>query len=208
MNSPTPPDPRPAFAEAADVAKQVMTSIRPDQRGLPTPTEMNVAELLEHCVMVIRRVAAAGHGNDPSAWPMDAADVRDRGWNEAWTDGLDAAKRAWADDSVLARPTALPWTTTTGAEALATYTSEVIVHTWDLAQATAQSPSWTDSTIAVADAAMRAQLPMADRTPMWEAGKAMLPPGMAWESPFANAVDVAADAAPLDRLLAWTGRQP
>jgi hypothetical protein len=82
------------------------------------------------------------------------------------------------------------------------------VHTWDRARATGQSPEWNDEVLATSLGAIHAQLPMADRTPMWEATKAMLPPEVPWEDPFANAVEVADDAPMIDRLVAWNGRTP
>jgi hypothetical protein len=63
--------------------------------------------------------------------------------------------------------------------------------------------------VAVADAAIHAQLPVADREPMWEAAKAAMPPGVEWtEDPFGHAVDVPDDAPAIDRLVAWNGRDP
>jgi hypothetical protein len=91
---------------------------------------------------------------------------------------------------------------------LAVYASEITVHTWDLSQATGRPPRWDDDVLAFADAALRAQLPVADRTEMWAAARAALPPGIPFEEPFGPAVDVPADASPIDRLVAWTGRRP
>lgn len=62
--------------------------------------------------------------------------------------------------------------------------------------------------LAVADAAIRSQLPLADRTPIWEAAKVSLSPGTDWEDPFGNAVDVPDDAPLIDGLVAWNGRHP
>lgn len=213
---PTDIDPRPAFAEVAKVATSIIEAVRADQLDLPTSAGMTVIELLGHLVMVGRRVACAARGDDPSTWPDDlpsswdgsAVDFRDGRWVQAWTVACDEALGAWGDSKVLARETALPWTVTSGAEALAVYVNEVLVHTWDLAKATGGKPPWSESTIDIADKAIRAQLPMADRSPMWEQAKQYMPAGFAWEDPFANAVNVGPTASSVDQLVAWNGRQP
>ena len=110
--------------------------------------------------------------------------------------------------AVLDRQIDLPWGTFSGTEVLGVYTNEVTVHTWDLARGTGQQPAWDPTVLAVADAAIRAQLPVADRSPMWAEVAASLPPGVPWQDPFGPAVAVADDAPAIDRLVAWNGRRP
>ncbi len=58
---PGPDDPRTALAGAVGVLREVMGAVTPDQWESPTPcADMTVAELLEHVVMVMRRIALAG----------------------------------------------------------------------------------------------------------------------------------------------------
>jgi uncharacterized protein (TIGR03086 family) len=203
-------DPRAVFARAVALAGAVIDAVPATALHEPTPCAMDVRDLQEHLVMVLRRVACAGRGEEPSQWPMGAPDVADDGFGAAWRAAGHEVQAAWTDDALLGRPTALPWGTFSGADVLGVYTNEIVVHTWDLAQATGQRPEWDPSVLAVADAAIRAQLPMADRTQMWAEAKASLPlpPGVEWEDPFANAVDVPDDAPAIDRLVAWNGRQP
>ncbi len=204
-----PGDPRHLFARAVATAGPVIAAVGDDQLDQPTPCDgLTVRDLLEHLVMVVRRVAAAGRADEPSTWPTDAPDVRGGGWYAAWTEGAHAVQAAWTDDALLDRPTELPWTTITGAEVLGTYTNEVVVHTWDLARATGQSPVWGADVLAAAEAAIRRELPMADRGALWAGFAANLPEGVPWEDPFGNAVPVADDAPAIDRLVAWTGRRP
>ena len=86
--------------------------------------------------------------------------------------------------------------------------ADALVHTWDLATATGQDVAWDHATLACSWEAIRSQLPEADRDPQWEAVRAMMPPGVPFDGPFANAVDVADDAPLIDRLVAWNGRTP
>ncbi len=208
--TPLPPDdPRRHFAATVKVAAAVMSAIRPEQYPSPTPcADLPVGPLQEHLVMVLRRVAAAGRGEPTSTWPMDAADVAEGDWLDAWRAAAHDAQRAWTDDALLDRPTELPWGVFPGREVLGVYASEVAVHTWDLAVATGIEPEWDARSIEFALDAIHSQLPMADRTPMWEATRAQLPPDYPWEDPFGPAVPVAADASTVDRLVAWNGRDP
>lgn len=202
-------DPRPAFAHVAEVASIVIDAVRPDQLDQPTPcTDMDVRQLLGHLVMVAQRVACAGRADDPATWPTEPTHLADEELAPAFAAELPAAVAAWTDDAVLARVTDLPWGTFTGAEVLATYVNETIVHTWDLAQATGQLPTWDDGAVQVAHAAIVGQLPMADRTEYWAGIAATLPEGVPWSDPFASATDVAEDAPLIDRLIAWNGRHP
>jgi uncharacterized protein (TIGR03086 family) len=201
-------DPRAVFARAVMVAGTVIDAVPETAHATVTPCGMTVRDLLEHLVMVLRRVACAGRGVEPWVWPVDAADVADDRFAAEWLVAAHDVQAAWTDDALLERPTALPWGTFSGAEVLGVYTNEITVHTWDLARATGQEPEWDDTVLAAADEAIHAQLPVADRTAMWEAAQAELPPGIEWEDPFANAVDVPGDAPAIDRLVAWNGRRP
>lgn len=206
---PGPDDPRSHVAGAVIVAAGVIDGVRDDQLDRPTPCgDMAVRDLLEHLVMVLRRVARAGEGVPVAQWPVDAADVRDGGWLDAWRSAAHEVQAAWTDDALLERPTELPWGTFPGAEVLGVYTNEIVVHTWDLARATGQHPDWDPTVLEAALAAIHQQLPMAERAPMWAAFEEQLPPEVPWEDPFGDAVDVDDDAPLIDRLVAWNGRDP
>lgn len=200
-------DPRAPLVRAADVAVDVVQAIRPNQHHLPTPTDMDVAELGEHLVMAVRRVAFAGRGEPLTQWPIDAADVAPGDWGAAIGQAVDDVVEAWTAD-IFDRPTTVPWGTFPGHEVLAIYANEIVVHTWDLAQATGQAPTWDDELLRVATDVIHKQLPDADRKPMWDAFAASLPEGIPWEDPFANAVPVPDDAPAIDKLVTWNGRRP
>lgn len=203
-----PDDPRRHFATAVTTVAEVLTAVRSDQYELPTPCEgMAVGALQEHLVMVLRRVACAGRGEPVQSWPADAADVAPGEWLDAWRSAAHDVQSAWGDD-VLERPTDLPWGVYTGTEVLGVYTNELSVHAWDLAAATGLEPAWDVPSLEFALEAIHAQLPMADRAPMWAETRAQLPPGFPWEDPFGPAVPVSDDAPLIDRLVAWNGREP
>jgi uncharacterized protein (TIGR03086 family) len=202
-------DPRPLLTKAIDIATPIVAGVRPDQMKAATPcTEYDVTGLLVHLIFAVDRLAMIGRG-EPGAFADEdhpAADSDD--WLADWKAGAEAAQTAWFDDAALTREVVAPWATMPGAAMLATYINELTVHAWDLATATEQNGAWDDSVCTLALHAMRHSLPMADRTPMWEAFAANLPEGAEMAPPFANAVDVPADAPLIDQVVAWSGRQP
>lgn len=205
---PAPDDPRTAFAGAVRTARDVMSAVTADQWDLPTPCDdMSVRELLEHLVMVNRRVAMAGRAVPLHEWPVDAADVAEGGWLDAFTIAAHDIQEAWPE-SVLGEPRDLPWGNFPGRDVLAIYTNELTVHTWDLARATGQQPEWDEQVLQVSWDAIRFQLPDPVRGPMWAQARQYLPEGEVWEDPFADAVAVPEDAPLIERLVGWNGRRP
>jgi uncharacterized protein (TIGR03086 family) len=173
----------------------------------PTPCpEMDVQGLLSHLVMVLQRVACAGRDEDVTRWPMGFDPVADDAWVPAWQEAAHDVQAAWTDESKLGRPTRLPWGTFPGGAALVAYVSEISVHTWDLARATGQQPAWDDDVLELAFAGMRQAMPAKGRDEVIAAALKNAPPG--FKPPFGAAVAVPADAPLIDRLVAWTGRQP
>ena len=83
---------------------------------------------------------------------------------------------------------------------------ELTVHTWDLATATGQQPDW-DDTVVTAALEARPILPAENRRAVFEEISAAM--GLDEVAiPFAEAVPVQDDAAAIDRLVAWNGRDP
>lgn len=212
MTTPTSPsaapptDPRPVLDRAVATGAAVIAGIRPDQLTDPTPcTEMNVRTLVTHLIGVLDRVAALGNGEDPFA--VAEPQVSDNRWADAWRESGRRAADAWGDDAVLQQPMALPWIQGSGAEVLASYLSEVTVHTWDLAVATGQQPDWDDTVVAAALQSAHRILPAENRRALYaEISAAMGLDEVAM--PFAEAVAIPDDAPAIDRLIAWNGRDP
>ena len=203
-------DPRPLLARAVAVARPVIAGVRPDQLDGPTPCDgLDVRDLLGHVTGALRRVGVIGRGLDVQAHPAATPGVPDDGWPAVWSATAEEVERVWSDPALLARTYQLPWASLTGAAVLATYTAEITLHTWDLAVATGQPVAWDDGVVARSLDAMRQALPTASRAAQYAAVEATLPPeARPMPAPFADAVEVAADASPLDQLVAWSGRRP
>jgi uncharacterized protein (TIGR03086 family) len=199
-------DPRPILDRAIATCGAVIAGVRPEQLTEPTPcTDMDVRALLAHLVGVLDRVAALGNGKNPFA--VSDTPVADDRWPDAWREAGRRTADAWSDDAVLERPMALPWIEGSGAEVLASYFSELTVHTWDLATATGQQPDWDDAVVAAAFDAARRILPAENRRALYEQVSA----ARGFDEvavPFAEAVPISDDAPAIDRLVAWNGRDP
>lgn len=203
-------DPRPLFVAAVDIATPIIAGVRADQFELPSPCHnFTVKGLLDHLVFVLHRVATIGRGEDAFA-PGSLGDpvIEHLDYEADWLAAADSVDDVWSDDALLDSTVVLPWATMTGAEMLAMYVSEITTHTWDVAKATGQQVRWDDAVCQLSLDTMHRDLPMADRTPMWEAFRATAPTNLQFDAPFANAVAVSSDASLIDQLVAWTGRQP
>lgn len=207
----SPSDPRFVFARAVTTAREVVDGVRPDQLDLPTVCpEHDVRSMLGHMLVVLRRIAALGNGTDPMAMPDVVTGVADDGWPAAFEAEAHDVQSAWADAGTLDTMMVLPWATAPGSAMLAMYTSELTVHTHDLALATGQQVEWYAPALEVSLASALQVLPPPDRTSYF-AEMAKQPgfrPDLAQRPPFADVVPVPDDAPTLDRLLGWYGRQP
>ena len=205
-----PDDPRTVFAKAVGLAGWVIEATTPDQLDLPTPCQaLDVRGLLGHLTDVMERVRRIGAGEDPMGNELlDVSTVADDAWFDLFRSRAHAVQDAWTDPAALERTVALPWATTSGAGMLANYTSELTVHTWDLATATDQHPQWDDEVIAVGFGAISRGLPVDGRQARFDQIVAGLPAELRPPPPFGEAVEVPDDASAIDQLVAWTGRRP
>jgi uncharacterized protein (TIGR03086 family) len=189
------PDPRPSFATALELCRQVVAGVRPDQLDDPTPcTELDVRTLGHHVLAVLERIAVIGAGGDPNDSPVYAPGVGDDQWLTVFDTRAAQVATVWSDDAVLTNVVTVPWAKLPGAIALLIYINELSVHTWDLATATGQRPLWDDAVLATAHAAIQRGLPAEGRDNP--------------ELPFGEVVEVGSDASPIERLVAWNGRDP
>ena len=187
------PDPRPIFAKAIALCRDVVLGVRPEHLDNPTPcTELDVRTLGRHILAVLERLVIVGAGGDPADSPDYAAGVADAEWVEVFDAFAAQIEAVWSDDAVLTNILTVPWAKLPGAVALLIYINEMSVHTWDLAAATGQTPVWDEGVLATAYAAIQRGLPAEGRA----------------EVPFDEVVDVGPDAPLIDRLVAWNGRDP
>jgi uncharacterized protein (TIGR03086 family) len=203
-----PTDPRSLFAHAVVTARGVVDGVRPDQLVLPTPCpDFDVRTLLGHMVIVFRRLTALGNATDPMDMPDHITGVADDAWPATFLQAAHEVQQAWTDATKLEQTMVLPWASAPGAAMVAMYTSELTVHTWDLAVATGQQPQWHGATVDAALHTALIALPSGDREAYF-AEMAVDMPEIAGRPPFRNPVEVSDTAATLDRLVGWYGRQP
>ncbi len=184
-------DPRLVLAHATQVARAIVARVDGDVAGRPTPCgDWDVLDVARHIVGIFRRVAAAPSGADLHDLPV-VPDVATGDLDEALADVARDVHAAWTDPATLESVIDAPWGPTPGAACLLVWSSDVLVHSWDLAQALDLDPEWPPGTAVVAEV-MRSGLPADGRADL----------------PFGDVVEVAADAPPIDRLVAWTGRDP
>ncbi|OZM82611.1 TIGR03086 family metal-binding protein [Pseudonocardia sp. MH-G8] len=186
-------DPRPLYDSALSWTLGVMRSIRSEQLSHPTPcSELDVRGLLAHLVATVHRTAAAGRGEDAGTVPWSVPPVPGDDWSRAYADAIDSMWTVWrAADAPLDGTVRAPFGTVPGRAALMAYTSETLVHGWDLAVATGQDVEADDPAVAAAAlAAMQHALPAEPR---------------GGPVPFAAPVPPRADAGPTERLANWCG---
>ncbi len=199
-------DPRGLLDHAIATAGKTVADVLPHQLADPTPCAgMEVQALLAHLTGVLDRIAAVGDGANPLA--VTDPTMADDCHLDAWRQAAERASAAWTDDAALDRHTVLPWIEGDGAKVLASYISELTVHTWDLAAATGQQPDWDDVVVQSAFDAMRGMLPVDNRLSRYEEISAAR--GLDEITvPFGEAVPISEEAPAIERLVAWTGRDP
>ena len=127
------------FVRALDGFEAVVAGVLPGRWDAPSPCEgWCAADVAGHVIGRLREVEAFATGRQVA----DSADPR----SAAGNDPLAAWRAARADmmaaltPAVLARPVPLPWGGVLPlGEFLERYPVEILVHTWDLAQATGQA---------------------------------------------------------------------
>jgi len=124
------------FVRALDGFEAVVAAVPSDRWDVPSPCRgWSAADVVEHVAGGLRAIRLLAAGDSPSD-PLSAAGADPLAlWRAARADLLEVL-----DDAALTRNVTLPW----GArmplgEYVARYPLELVVHVWDLAQATGQS---------------------------------------------------------------------
>ncbi|MGH1487938.1 MAG: TIGR03086 family metal-binding protein [Acidimicrobiales bacterium] len=192
-NTPAADDPRYGFAKVTEQLGQLMEAteaIEPSILTAETPcSEYAVSDLLDHVVMVMRRVVVIGSGRH---WSEIEQDELGSGWTKAFRSAAHDAMEAWTDPAKLGQTFEVPWGEMPGAPLMLTYTGELAVHGWDLATATGQPFSVDDEFLGGALMAVKF-IPAEGRDNP--------------EVPFGTVVDPGPDAPLLLQLAGWAGRQ-
>ncbi|NIH79607.1 TIGR03086 family metal-binding protein [Amycolatopsis viridis] len=178
----------PSFDRAAAAVSRVVSAVQPDQWELPTAcTSWNVRAVFEHLVHGNLRTAAWARGEPPPESPPPWDDAP-----EVFARSLSVLREALADPGLPGRTVHVPFGDVPGAMLVPIRVNELLVHGWDIADATGQS---TDLEPDLAEEALSS----------WAArfGDAPRPPG----GPFGPPVPAPAGASAADRLAAFLGRR-
>jgi len=188
-------DPRPLYDGALSWALGVVRAVRPDQLTAATPcSDLDVRALLAHLVATVDRATAVGRGTDATTVPWAVALVPGDEWGNAYEEGINTMWAVWRDDvdgtARLDRPVRAPFGTVPGRAALMAYTSETLVHGWDLAVATGQRAEADPALVGPVLTLMQRLLPADPR---------------GGHIPFAPPVPSREGAGPTERLANWCG---
>ena len=205
------PDPRDLLARAMATAATTIRGVRPDQMELPTPChDFDVRGLIAHLVCGPR--PHRGHREPGRRLRGRRASevLPDDGWaSPLGRRGRTPSSTPGPTTTILDADRQVPWTVLPGREALAIYVNELTVHTWDLAQATDQQPGVGRR--GASSSRCRRSTPSCPTRRARRCGRSSpgrCREGIPFDPPFADAVEVPADAPAIDRLVAWNGRRP
>ncbi|MFP5319098.1 MAG: TIGR03086 family metal-binding protein [Acidimicrobiia bacterium] len=174
---------------AAGGMARLIDGVSDGQLDAPTPCPAwTVRDLVAHIVAGNLKYTEIGQGQD---WSRGAPDVDlDDDPGAMYRRTSETMLAAWERPGVLHRETPLPLGRGPAELALFLHLGETLVHGWDLARATGQTPPFDDDVVGAS----------LDQFRSWLGPRR--PPG----SPFADAQPVGEDAAPIDRLAGYLGR--
>ena len=168
----------------------IVDGVRPEQLGDATPcSEWNVRQLLRHVISGNDRWTAAAEGTPLDFSDELGPDVPDADLRSLFHESAERVDLAWRAPGVLERTFEGPQGPTPGAMRLSVHIGELVMHGWDLARATGQTP---DFPVDIVEMFMG----FAERMPRER------PEGY----PFASARQVDPSAPAIDRLAALMGR--
>ena len=184
-------DPRLHYRTALTWVRTLADGVPADRLADPTPcAEWDVRGMLGHLVATVDRLRVIGEGGDPQTTPRVVEGVADDGWTDALIAAEDKMAAVWADDAVLDELVTVPWGRVPGRAAVWGYIREALVHGWDLAVATGQSPEADPVTAEAALAETKRVMPAEPR---------------GGPIPFAAPVAPRPGAGPTEQLANWCG---
>lgn len=172
---------------------ELVKGIRPDQLDDPTPcAKFRVRDLLGHFLGNLDSVAGGLRGEPmPDALPPRPEILGDdpgKAYDAVMADFRDAIRSPGAMDRVLK----VPFGEVPAPALIGFVAFDLVVHSWDVANATGQRYAPPDELVAEVDAFARQVV-----APEWRDGDT-----------FAADVDPPPGASPLERLVAFSGRRP
>lgn len=178
---------------ATGTLARIVTDIRDDQLGAPTPCRgSSVADLLDHvdglCLAFSAAAAKAGSRGPSADGARLGAD-----WRTRIPARLAELAGAWRDETAWSGTTTAGGLEMPGEVAGRVAINEVVVHGWDLAEATGQDYVCDDELVQAASLFVQS---VVAQNPDGSAGL------------FGPPVAVPQDAPALDRLIGATGRDP
>jgi uncharacterized protein (TIGR03086 family) len=178
-----------ALEESNQLLIGLIAGLTPDDRETRTPCdEWNVHELVEHICSGTHGIAGGLAGQAP---PEEMPDFMAEGPANAWAEAYNHLTSV-ATPEVLTALHQMPFGEVPGEAAVSVIVADQVTHAWDLAQATGQE---------FAPSEELAQFALTTWQPLVPAE------GRAGGS-FKAAIDISDGAPALDRLVAYTGRQP
>lgn len=182
-----------ALRRASDLADRVLSAVATEQLTDPTPcSDWTVQALMEHIVGLtdfFADVAEFGASPEEREWPEYGAEELVPSFRR------HAARllAAFEVEGAMNRSMRLPSGETTGDEAIQVAIAELFIHGWDLATATSQSFRESDIAESLLGSGYMSLCAQVRNDP---------------SVPFAPEVPIAANASPIDQLVAFLGRDP
>lgn len=187
--------PNPDLTRAAAAMADLLAGVRDDQLGGPTPCPaLTVGDLVAHVhglTQAFTAAAAKDLGPLTSTPPSEGVALLPDDWRETAPGHLDGLATAWRDPVAWTGMTAAGGVDLPGEVAGLVAADEIVVHGWDLAQATGQDFDPGEEALAAAHAFLV------------ESRKGPVPAEL-----FGPEVPVPSDAPLFDRVVGLAGRDP
>ncbi|GAA1726409.1 TIGR03086 family metal-binding protein [Streptomyces yatensis] len=186
------------FGPTAQRVTALLSGVSDEQLGAPTPCgTYSVGDLLDHFMGLAIGMRQAAEKTTAAAGPDDpapgegAADRLDPEWRQELPRRLEAMAAAWREPSAWQGTTVAGGVTMPAQMMGVVALDELLIHGWDLARATGQ-PYDCDARSAEAVIGWLSAVPDEERP----------------QELFGPRIPVPADAPPLDRAIALSGRDP
>jgi uncharacterized protein (TIGR03086 family) len=182
---------------AARRLSELVRHIDDDQLGAPTPSDIRVADMLDHVgglAVAFAAAAAKDLGSVTATPPVPDGDRLGTAWRTEIPSALTALAQAWTDPAAWEGMTQVGGVTLPGEIAGQVALDEVVLHAWDLARGTGQPYQQDPATLEACLAAMTAMYPPDNLD--------------ARQGIFGPPIPVVDDAPLVDKVVAYSGRDP